>query len=474
MKYPNTLRHKRSEAGVALLIALFALLLISVVGIALVVASGSETSLAGNYRSSANSYYAAMAGVEEGRGRLSQSNPNFIGAAQVPTLTPAPGQVLYVLNPAPGEAAASILTKYPDAGYATEFSGSVYANPVFQNTNSMYTGAANPGPLYKWVRINAVTEASLNINVDNHALPLDKTTALYYDGGKLNRTATGSQAFEVTSLAALPNGSQKVLQYVVAPSAPIPVDAAIHTQLVDILGDALNVTGLVDPVCNRPSTYGVKSGSTVTTPGSGNVTGSPGDVLQNTAFPYNLTALIASLTPSATGPIDFAGSPGPPAIPGTGVTGSGSPKSYSGPHAMLGAVPTVTYDSNGAITKITTPGTPAIYVSPGNLTLGVPTIGGAAPQGQGVLIVKGNLTIDITNGFNYFGLIMVTGDIFMTANPNTSASSNIHGAIIGGGKFTSNLSNLSGSIFIHQNACMVDTALSSMPLTVLSFRETKQ
>ena len=73
------------------------------------------------------------------------------------------------------------------------------------------------GALYKWVRINPITEASINLDVnDDHVK--DNTTLLFFDGQHLNLTSTGSQALEVTSLAVLPNGTQKILQYVVAPT----------------------------------------------------------------------------------------------------------------------------------------------------------------------------------------------------------------------------------------------------------------
>ena len=56
MKTESTTRTDRKEAGIALLISIFILLLISVVAIALIVASGTESSLAGNYRS-ADEYF---------------------------------------------------------------------------------------------------------------------------------------------------------------------------------------------------------------------------------------------------------------------------------------------------------------------------------------------------------------------------------------------------------------------------------
>src|SRR5260221_725274 len=50
MKPSCKLRKKNRQAGVALLIAIFAMLLIAAIAMALVVSSGTETSLAANYR----------------------------------------------------------------------------------------------------------------------------------------------------------------------------------------------------------------------------------------------------------------------------------------------------------------------------------------------------------------------------------------------------------------------------------------
>src|SRR5512137_2362463 len=91
---------RRPEAGVALLISIFVLMLISVMALSLILASGTETSLADNYRSSASAYYAALAGLEEGRGRLLAKNPNYLGANNLPQPFPL-NQVLYILNPGP-------------------------------------------------------------------------------------------------------------------------------------------------------------------------------------------------------------------------------------------------------------------------------------------------------------------------------------------------------------------------------------
>src|SRR5690348_6138507 len=108
MHTPSAISKRKSETGAALIIAMFTLLLVSAVALSLVMASGTESSLAGNYRTSTSAYYASLAGIEEARGRLLPSNanffnndpatPNFITVNGVlPTL--APGQVRYIINP---------------------------------------------------------------------------------------------------------------------------------------------------------------------------------------------------------------------------------------------------------------------------------------------------------------------------------------------------------------------------------------
>src|ERR1700719_1406403 len=99
-RYRKTCR--RSQDGIALLIAIFVLLLISVVAIALLVSSGTETALGANYRTSSTVYYAALACLEEARGRLLPKNPNPFSPADIPTPFPL-GQTLYVINGLPGE-----------------------------------------------------------------------------------------------------------------------------------------------------------------------------------------------------------------------------------------------------------------------------------------------------------------------------------------------------------------------------------
>ena len=231
MKNLRKHRKNNTEGGVALLIALISLLLISGIAVAMIVASGSESALNANYRSSSSAYYAALAGIEEGRGRLLPTSPNPIVVNNAQGFMPV-AAVQYIVNPnvPAGESAGTILTTYPDNEYASEFGAAGTASPNITSVSA--TNASNiPGPMYKWVRINPITEKSLG-NVDvNGDSTIDSTTPLYYDsgptpatlvvpamvGGVPNPPSTANQVYEITSLAVLPNGSEKLLQYLVAP-----------------------------------------------------------------------------------------------------------------------------------------------------------------------------------------------------------------------------------------------------------------
>ncbi|HKI12010.1 MAG TPA: hypothetical protein VKA02_07845 [Candidatus Acidoferrum sp.] len=236
------LEKRRPEAGAALLIAIFALLLISVVAIALVVSQGTDSALTGNYRTSTSAYYAGIAGLEEGRGRLLMKNANYLNiSGRYPGLfTPggAPSfglkDVLYIINPASGEAVdptSANPAQYPDNEYQTEFTWALSAANVYP-VDSVFPVAGLPGPLYKWVRITPATEQSLSpplgIDVDWNGY-IDNGTTLNYDpanqaasgalqpGLIVGSTPTSGQALEVTALAVLPNNTQKLVQYLVAP-----------------------------------------------------------------------------------------------------------------------------------------------------------------------------------------------------------------------------------------------------------------
>src|ERR1700751_3190759 len=111
-----------AQRGAALLIAIFALLLISVVAIALIVSSGTDSALASNYRTSASAYYASLAGIEEARARLLATNANAIG---LPSIAMGLPTVVVITKQLKGETVApqntSTQATYPDNEYKQEY-----------------------------------------------------------------------------------------------------------------------------------------------------------------------------------------------------------------------------------------------------------------------------------------------------------------------------------------------------------------
>ncbi len=156
----NRKTRRRSEEGIALLIAIFVLLLVSVVAIALLVSSGTETALGANYRSSSTVYYAALAGLEEARGRLLPKNPNYFGLSTpaLPTHVLPLDQTVYVVNRLPGETIVPWDSErhYYDTEYQTNLASRRRVIRAIRISVWNNSPRGIPGPVYKWVRINAV------------------------------------------------------------------------------------------------------------------------------------------------------------------------------------------------------------------------------------------------------------------------------------------------------------------------------
>ena len=477
---------RRSEAGVALLISIFVLMLISVMALALIVSSGTESALAGNYRSSANVYYAALAGLEEGRGRLLAKNPNPL---VVPTPLPL-NQVFYILNPAPGEnvtpTAPAGSPGYPDTEYANE-SNTGLGGATITYLNSVSPIAGLPPALYKWVRITAATEASLNLDVNSDGFE-DPNTPLNYDfldgncNPKPNPTLSvcplstaGVQAFEVTSFAALPDGSQKLMQYVVAPVslstnanfAPGSSGSGFPAALT-ILGSGVNNVSFSGPnsaqfqvngndQCGATSAvYGIGYTNGISAnPNKGSYSGagnlSPNIVSLNVSSipsnlqtPSGLDALVQAITQNAD----------------TVLTGPADEKSL--PSTMNA-------------------GNPLTVVVNGDFDLG----NGAT--GFGVLVVTGKFSYD--SDASWKGVILVIGQGVVTSNKHGNNNGEIDGALLvaqtrdssgnllpdpnlGPASFTSDPND--GGKGIYYSSCWIKAAQTPFSYKILSYRQIAQ
>jgi hypothetical protein len=474
---------------------MFAVLLISLAAISLIMSAGTESALAGNYRSSASAYYAASAGLEEARGRLLSKNAdffnntfaNFIPTAGTPRL--AVGQVRYVTNPV---AAENVLAVYPDTQYDTEFgAGALAAATGAGNVNTIPSvstvtsgGTTYQGPLFKWVRINPATEKSIGVDVDGDAAANDNVIPLYYDPAHLDAGGnpepslivsaapppTAFQVFEVTSLAVLPNGSQKLLQYVVTPATlnlKFPSALTLNSNNASMGGgssngyqingqDQCNAAALPLPAIGydgggatnynniksglpHPDNY-IGAGAAPPNPSVVNVAGTLSPNLQT---PASLDALVQLISQNA----DAVITPG------------------GGSHADPGDLPASMSPTNPVTVVVN-----GDYSQSGGFT------------GYGLLVVTGNFNFSANSGWR--GIVLVIGQ--GTVNGNGGGGNEFDGAL-----FVAKTQNASGTELaalgqatfditggggsgINYNGCWINSAQAIQTYNVLSFREIGQ
>lgn len=489
---------KRQEAGVALLIAIFALLLVCAVGVALIMSSGTESSLAGNYRSSTSVHYAGLAGLEEARGRLLPTNPDYFNntvANFIPTTGLPLGQVRYILNPLPGETVAptNMTSAYADTEYQKDF-GVVVPAANTQTIASVSTVAGIQGPMYKWVRITAATEQSINVDVNADGV-FDNTTPLYYDPSHVNvggaadpslivnaaPPSTAMQVYQIATLAVLPNGSQKIMEYVVTPvtynlnfpsalSLPgsgVSFNPASSSQWYangqDGSGNGNNSSWAAVPGCSpNPATSLPAIGVTDPTGSNANITSitstisrpthytgggmssdSVGNVSLNSTLqtPAELNALVQTISQNA----DLVLNP----APGTQASSSQLPSWMSA-------------------------SSPATVVVNGDFDLGPTT-------GYGLLVVTGNFLYNGNSGWD--GIILVIGSGTATFTGKGGGNSGFNGAIFvattkdSSGNTLSSLGPVNfdisggGGNGIYYDSCWIKQAQKPPTFQVLSFRE---
>jgi hypothetical protein len=482
-----------SEDGIALLIAIFVLLLISVVAIALLVSSGTETALGANYRSSSTVYYAALAGLEEARGRLLPKNPNYFLPSVIPTPFPL-NYTVYVINRSTGDIIApwDQSNPYYDKEYKSEFGveASSVASP--QHVPSVWDNNSQiiPGPVYKWVRINAVTDQSLFIEIDNTAY--HSGTAVYYDPAHLDYNGnpwpslivgpnppTAVQALEITSMASLPNGSQKYLQYLVAPVVPnLNFPAAV---ILD--GTTPKFTAPTSP------SFFVK-GNDQGSVGTCNPVGTP-----VAAVGYTDTSLSVSSFEQPTDPQGIStaspdlranytnGATNPDIVP---VTLSSNLTTVGG---LNNLVQTIEENADVVINRNATQADMPAAMSPSNpmtiVVIGDLTFSSWHGTGYGLLLVTGEFTFDPDASWN--GIILVIGKGWMYSHQGNSATTQIQGAVFLAKTMDAsgnplplssppassyfNFISSSGSYGIYYSSCWIQAVQSPTKYQVLSFHE---
>jgi hypothetical protein len=114
------IKQKNQERGMAMLVAMFTLVLLSVIGLGLMYSTNMETIINANYRDKQVAMYGAMSGLQEARDRLQPAAPAMPLPTDMPTLTNH--QVFYIINPKNGETVApwDLTNKYKDTELCQE------------------------------------------------------------------------------------------------------------------------------------------------------------------------------------------------------------------------------------------------------------------------------------------------------------------------------------------------------------------
>jgi hypothetical protein len=478
---------RQQEAGVALLLSIFVLLAISVVGIAMIVASGTESALAGNYRASTSAYYAATAGLEEARGRLLNKNPDYFDNT-APTFMPplgttmAPFQVRYILNPNGAEVVAPLTpgnpATYPDSEYVQEFG----ANPIAANTQTITsTSALAAGvtpPLYKWVRITPSTEKSVGRDVNGDGV-IDNAIPLYYDSAltpprfivNAAPPSSAQQVFQITALAVLPNRTEKLLQYTVAAKT-------FNLNFPSALTIGANNVSFTGANSNPYMVNGQDgSGGAPAVPGC---TTNPATVKNavGTTNPADVAAIVAGIPSNRTSHYTGLGGTTPNVGQVSLTTSLDTPLDvYNTLQNVTGAADLVI---NGNATQADMPGTmsasnPMTVVVNGDFSM----TGGYT--GYGLIVVTGNFSYSGNTGWN--GIVLVIGDGTTTYNGNGGGNNSFNGAIYVATIWdnNNNLLNSFGPVSydisggggngVYYDSCWIKNAQKPATYQVLSFRE---
>jgi hypothetical protein len=237
---------RNQERGMALLIALLALLLISAIGMGMMYMSTTETSVNANYRDTQRAFFSMRGGLEEMRDRMRN---NAVSPITLPTSMPSSGtagSIVYITNPAGASDTVSPTTSgntYFDDEFCHEtFSTLSLTNPgsgiPCGSTQAVPTGAVTTYSSvmaynnttsalnYKWVRITQKQNGTLG-TVDSTQLPASQVCWNTNTNNEVVVTALGAYTtctgpgsaqaagflvepvYIITALAYTPQGSRR-------------------------------------------------------------------------------------------------------------------------------------------------------------------------------------------------------------------------------------------------------------------------
>jgi Tfp pilus assembly protein PilX len=481
----------RSERGIALIIALLTLLLISAVLMGMIMMSNTETNVSANFRDEQTAFFASKAGVEEVRDRMRSTATNSVSSKLPATALPgASNGVFYITNPAVGETVTPWLTlgtNYPDDEICKEITctggaptGTWYA--ATQSASASY--AASPILAWKWVRVMA--KANKSTTGAARVTSVDGTTngnRVCWTGTNEIATAAASciaananylPVYELTALAVTSGGSRRMTQYEVNRTPFPPMPGAI-------VFDGPNPDFSTNP---NSTSFSVNGTDVAQGPNAGVGCGAAANQPALGAFD---NASVTTLKGQVKKPAKYTSGATPtPAISNVNPT-LGTLATVDGLTNLVNLVtstagPNVFPNANNATpTSLGTNAAPVVNVVQGDYTLG--------GSGAGILLVTG--TLSTTNGNpNFNGLILVIGK--GNVLKNGSANGTVNGSLFVANMYSSTPPlytsliplgsnnppgkptiawNAGGTGKVQYDSCWISAVTQSFPYKIVAQRE---
>jgi hypothetical protein len=452
----RNLRNK--ERGMALLISILALLLISAIGMGMIYMANTETTVNANYKDTQLAFFSMRAGLEEMRDRMRLSAPFPV---TLPTAVPnsaVSGSIVYITNPAgpsdtvdPKDVNNTYFDdefcheSFPSSGVTYKSSGTCGSADAPPSTAVTYTSSIAPftntaaALKYKWVRITLKQNGTFpDALVDPSQTSLSGLASqVCWDSANYKEVAALTLGYAsctlaanagfligpvyiVTALAYTPNGSRRIGQY---ETAAFSIQAPGNALGIDGAGANFNPTSsnnfFISGVDSGVAGWNASGGAAgACTPSGPSVvpavaTGSAADRAADitaVAGPPNRSALYPGCT--ATASCTILSGYGTPAIVDGSATGTNQFSGLWSNPAQLNSM--VTAMANGAdVTLNCGVGAPCSGTAPYGTSANpqITFVNGdfnfGNNSGAGVLVVTG--TLNMQGGASYNGLILVIG-----------------------------------------------------------------
>ena len=477
----NPAIRRNGEKGMALIVALLAITVITGIGFALMLSSSTEGLIHGNFRQSGLALYAARAGVEEARGRMGPdlglaTTPappiKICGYAEPPAALPTgcptstpnthlPNVTtgLYILRSTsitPRASCTYLTFDCTDPDAATDGLTTIHYPLTAQ------TGTQIP---YVWVKITLATQKKLNRNlVDPGDLSsLDDTlrVCLKVKSIALDNVAgtncgdPPNPLYIMTALTIEPGGARRVVREIGAkgklPALPGPLTLdGVPGVYIPPTSNPFTLSGCdaaaSPPPCNTPPHV-----PSVVVPTAPDVTaaqalipdGPPPGANRNTNYPGLTNNGCSGANCSPINSASVAAADNPAIFPVNPLATNDYFKDCEGVQLLQSYISAFAdYTYNGNQNSLSTPGSfnnsnAIVNVINGDASLGQNDMRPSpADRGFGVLLVTGNLTISGSSDYN--GIIIVLGGTMLVSGGG--------GGTIAGGIFVTNTTTCPASL----------------------------